>query len=249
MCGGTSLARPTRPSKDTLALCAVLARTPIMSGARHATLRQVSQTAREVDAPRGRFLFRAGEHASGLYVVVSGSVKCVLPRRGLRREAVVALLRDGDILDVSAVILDRPHLVSACTVSRTRLLHVPTEQLLHAIEHDPQVAFRIATVLSGRVRDYLRQLQGVPRVDTAIVKTIKLLTRELPKTARAGPATITLPSSKKAIASKFDISPEHFSRVLRRLTSTDLISVAGKQVTISDVSRLRQYARRESRVT
>jgi CRP-like cAMP-binding protein len=43
------------------------------------------------------------------------------------------------------------------------------------------------------------------------------------------------------IASRLNITPEHFSRILHELTETQLIEVTGRTVRILDMEKLRTF--------
>ena len=53
--------------------------------------------------------------------------------------------------------------------------------------------------------------------------------------------TVTLPTSKGTIASRLNLTQEHFSRILHELSEAGLIVVAGRKITITDVEKLRGY--------
>jgi len=52
---------------------------------------------------------------------------------------------------------------------------------------------------------------------------------------------VTLPIGKGVIASRLNLTPPHFSRVLHDLTARGLITVTGRTVRIADLERLRAY--------
>jgi CRP-like cAMP-binding protein len=54
-------------------------------------------------------------------------------------------------------------------------------------------------------------------------------------------AAVTLPASKSVIASRLNITPEHFSRILHELSNARLIQVDGRTVNILDMERLQAY--------
>ena len=56
---------------------------------------------------------------------------------------------------------------------------------------------------------------------------------------QSGTVVITLPTSKGVIASRLNLTQEHFSRILHELSENGLIVVAGRKITIPDVERLR----------
>ncbi|MBN9463997.1 MAG: winged helix-turn-helix domain-containing protein, partial [Burkholderiales bacterium] len=55
------------------------------------------------------------------------------------------------------------------------------------------------------------------------------------------PIRIVLDTSKGVIASRLNLTPEHFSRILGELSHEGLISVRGAEITILDPERLRGF--------
>ncbi len=53
--------------------------------------------------------------------------------------------------------------------------------------------------------------------------------------------TVKLPASKVTIASRLNLTPEHFSRILHDLSATGLIEVDGKSIHVPDLQRLRDF--------
>jgi CRP-like cAMP-binding protein len=53
--------------------------------------------------------------------------------------------------------------------------------------------------------------------------------------------TVTLPTNKGVIASRLNLTQEHFSRILHELSEKGLIVVEGRKIQIPDVEKLRQY--------
>jgi CRP-like cAMP-binding protein len=52
---------------------------------------------------------------------------------------------------------------------------------------------------------------------------------------------VTLTVSKKLLASRLNLTPEYFSRVLHDLSEHGMIAVKGRQITILAIERLRGY--------
>jgi CRP-like cAMP-binding protein len=52
---------------------------------------------------------------------------------------------------------------------------------------------------------------------------------------------VLLSTSKKLIASRLNLTPEYFSRVLHELVSRGMIALRGREVTILDKDGLRAY--------
>ena len=53
---------------------------------------------------------------------------------------------------------------------------------------------------------------------------------------------VTLPIGKGVIASRLNLTPQHFSRILHELTAQRLITVEGRKVRITDLKGLLAYA-------
>jgi CRP-like cAMP-binding protein len=57
-----------------------------------------------------------------------------------------------------------------------------------------------------------------------------------------GPCDVTLPTTKGVVASRLNLTQEHFSRILHDLTAAGLIEVKGRTVRITDVGKLRLHS-------
>ena len=218
---------------------ALLSSVPLFAGLTPKSLERLARSARQIHAPKGTLLFRAGETPAGLYSVLSGLVKIAVPTAP-EQEKVVALLGSGRSFGLSATFAHEPHIVSAAAVHDTVIVHVPKAQVLAAMKKDPEFACEIAASLSRRLRELLTEVRS-STAESGIQRTVTFLLGELPQTVGDGAATITLPAKKRIIASRLALTGEHFSRILHELTSARLISVDGPKVTIKDVSRLRKY--------
>jgi CRP-like cAMP-binding protein len=73
-------------------------------------------------------------------------------------------------------------------------------------------------------------------------RIIGYLLRELPDTELNGTnVVITLPTNKGVIASRLNLTQEHFSRILHELSELGLIVVEGRKIHIPCVANLRKH--------
>jgi len=78
---------------------------------------------------------------------------------------------------------------------------------------------------------------------TGVQRTVNYLLRELPKVYEtSSDFLIKLPFDKKIIASKLNLTQEHFSRILWELSSDGLIDIDGKYINIKNISRLTEFS-------
>ena len=220
----------------------LLAGIPLFAQLDERVLARLAKHTQEVHARRGTVLFSPGERPTGLFALAAGLVKLALPK-GQDQEKVVALLRPGSTFGLAAMFLNEPYMVSAAAVRDSVIVHIPGAHVLASMKRDPEFSSAIAVALSRTVSDLLVEMRS-STVESGTQRTVTFLLGELPKSARAGAATITLPAKKRIIASRLDLTGEHFSRILHELTAARLIAVEGPKVTIRDVSRLREYAER-----
>ena len=70
-------------------------------------------------------------------------------------------------------------------------------------------------------------------------RVIGYLLRDVPDGLSEGVVEVSLTPGKSVIASRLNMTPEHFSRILHDLAAGGLIEVEGRLVRIRDLARLR----------
>jgi len=68
-----------------------------------------------------------------------------------------------------------------------------------------------------------------------------LLRDETEGAARESGLEVTLPAAKGVIASRLNLTQEHFSRILHELVAKGMIEVRGRTIAIRDMQKLRTY--------
>jgi CRP-like cAMP-binding protein len=217
-----------------------LATVPPYAALDERALKRMAKTAAEIDAPRRTVIFRPGEDAAGIHILMSGHVKLALPARG-DGEKVIALIGPGQSFGDMAMFLEEPHMLSAETLDHAKLLRVEKAAVLACIRRNPEFACEMVAALGRRLRDLIREIDSWRR-HSGSQRVIEFLVGELPEDVLRGTASLALPAKKRIIASRLDLTHEHFSRILRELVEAGLISVQGPTVVVKDVRRLRELA-------
>lgn len=202
-------------------------------------LSRLAKSAVEIAAPRGTLLFSPGDACTGLHAVISGRVKLALPAPG-HAEKVIALIGAGRTLGDTAMFLNEPYILSAETLSDTTLIHIPRAAVLACMTRNPRFALEVVVGLSRRQRELIAEIES-STLHSGTERVVKFILGELAPDTEEGATAITLPTKKRIIASRLDLTHEHFSRILHDLAASRLIVVAGANVTIPDVRRLRTY--------
>ena len=90
-------------------------------------LAKLAANSTAIDYHRRRFIYRAGEEASALYVIAHGSVKLCRIDKPTGREAVIDILSDGALFGESALYGDNSRENCAVAYENSRLLRIPVE--------------------------------------------------------------------------------------------------------------------------
>lgn len=189
----------------------------------------------------GEFLFRAGELPDYLYVIVTGSAKMIAGEPG-RNETVIELLQPADSVLVSAVMTNRPYLMSALAIEPVKALTIPSSLLREHVTTDPQLALTIIASLSNQYRQMVLHMKDL-RLRTSGQRLGVYLMGLAGK--NRGEATIVLPHAKKLIASRLNMTPENLSRAIQALRAYG-VEVVEDEVRMSDIEAVRDYCRVES---
>ncbi len=189
----------------------------------------------------GDVICREGDPGTGLHLVTKGQVKLLL-QTGNGHEKVFDLISTGACFGEPSLYTDQPHLVTAEAIIDTQLLHVPGADLLKALRETPELALRVIKGLASRIYRRTHDLKSYMLM-SGTQRVICYLLHEVPFEAE-GPAevSVTLPVRKGLIASRLNLTQEHFSRILHELAAATLIRVEGQRVHIRDLSRLRAAA-------
>jgi CRP-like cAMP-binding protein len=191
-------------------------------------------------APRGAAIYRRGDPCNGLHAVVYGQIKLSLQTdRG--DEMVVELIGPGMSFGEAPLFSGRPHILAAEALADSKLLHVTKEVLLAELERDPRLSQRVIAILSDRLYQRLGELEGY-FLSSGTERVINYLLRGENGRPAGDFERVTLPATKGIIASRLNLTHEHFSRILRELITAGLIEVDGRDVCILNKKRLYGYA-------
>lgn len=206
-------------------------RVPLVAGARP----------RRID--RGEVLFRRGDTPLGMHVVVNGRIKLSFVSAN-GTEKVVDIINPGDSFGEAVMFLEKPHVVTAQALAETLLLFVPSEVVFRLIDSDPQFARRMLGGLSRRLHQLVADVESYS-TRSGTERLIGFLLRDcgIDGTGEGGgPLELELPVAKGILASRLNLTQEHFSRILHDLATVGLIEVQGRRIRVLDVERLRRHA-------
>lgn len=216
-----------------------LAHAPIFRGLSPDDLARIAAGTREVNAERGRILFQRGDACVGFHLVVFGQVKLAVGTAS-GAEKVIDILGPGRSFGEAVMFTGNPYPVTATTLGDALLLHVARNPLFAELDRDPQLARRMLAGLSMRLHMLVKDVEALT-LHSATQRVIGYLARLEDDGHGDGPGCVTLPAQKSLVASRLNLTPEYFSRILHDLAGEGLIRIDGRRIEIVDSDGLRAH--------
>lgn len=222
--------------QPALNIPALLARVPLFQGLANDEIERIAAGAREVALARGETLFQCGDPAEGFYIVVYGQVKLAFTGPS-GNEKVVEIISQGQSFGEAVMFMDRPYPVMAQALVDTQLVHIGKGQLFRELDGDPLLGRKMIAGLSMRLHKLIADVESYS-LRSGRDRVIGYLLRDQSDTESHRDLAIELPTKKGVIASRLNLTQEHFSRILHELAQDGLIIVEGRTIRIPDVGLL-----------
>lgn len=213
-----------------------LKRLPLFSDFAASELDELARQTTELHVERGTPIFHRGDACCGFHIVIYGQVKLgFLSAQG--GEKIVEIVGPGFSFGEALMFMEKPYILSATALADSMLLHISKEAVFNELERNPAFARRMLAGMSRRLHGLISDVESYS-LRSGSQRIVGYLLKDEPA---ADGARVTLTVSKKSLASRLNLTPEYFSRVLRDLTELNMISVQGREITIHDIERLRAY--------
>jgi CRP/FNR family transcriptional regulator, dissimilatory nitrate respiration regulator len=183
-------------------------------------------------------VFHQGDRADGLHVVLRGRVK-VFKTSPKGREQTLMIMGSGEPIGEVAVLSGENYPASAETLEPTETLYVPRQAFLDLVGREPEVAMRLLSALSARLRSFASLIEDLSLKDVS-----QRLAAYLLSLARAEGAveTVDLDVSKTQLSGALGTVPETLSRAFQQLARAGAAETRGRKVHIKDTALLGRIA-------
>ena len=205
-----------------LNIAALLSHVPLFSGLDTGEVARIARGTREIHVNKGDILFHKGDSPTGFYLVVYGQVKLAISS-SQGSEKVVDILSQGQTFGEAVMFMERPYMVYAQALKDSQLLLIAKSAILDELEKDPKLGRKMIASLSMRLHHLITDVEAYS-LHSGRQRIIGYLLRETTDTD-ATALTITLPTSKGVIASRLNLTQEHFSRILHELTEGQRVRI------------------------
>lgn len=183
-------------------------------------------------------LIAEGDRPDFLHVLTEGAVEMFATWN--RRETILAMLRPVASFIPAAAITDRPSLMSARTIAKSRIALIPAEDARRIFAEDAAFAGAMATELAIQAREMTRHAKEL-KLRSSIERLAAHLLR-LQRESGGGAASFDLPCEKRQLAAFLGMTPENLSRGFGSLRAYG-VEVNQSGVTIADPDALRRLAK------
>ena len=227
------------PDTTPINIEALLSRVPIFNSLEPDEIARVARGTRELHIARGETLFNKGDASTGFHLVIYGQIKLAFTSAN-GGEKVVDIVSEGHTFGEAVMFMEKPYMVFAQALADSRLLHISKTVILGELDKDPKLGRKMIASLSARLHHLITDVESYS-LHSGRQRIIGYLLREQTHHAEPGKRAlaITLPTNKGVIASRLNLTQEHFSRILHELSDKGLITVEGRRISIPDVEKLR----------
>lgn len=217
--------------KADLKVDAFLRNVPLFKDVSQDEIERIANVTKMVSAPRGYTLFHKGDAVFGFHILVYGQVKLAFTSPG-GADKVVEIVGPGMSFGEALMFLERPAVVYAQAIADSMLLFVPRQAVFEELERNPSFGRRLLGGLSRRLHGLVMDVEAYSLCSGAQRVIGYLLRSEAEWGDSQEPREVTLDASKNIIASRLNLTPQHFSRILHELTVERLIDVDGRVIRI-----------------
>jgi CRP-like cAMP-binding protein len=219
---------------------ALLTHIPLFNGLAPEEIARIARSTREMHISKGDILFHKGDPCNGFHLLVYGQVKLAFTSQQ-GSEKVVEILTQGQSFGEAVMFMEKPYIVFAQALTDSLLLHVSKAAVFEELQRDHNLCRKMLAGMAMRLHQLMNDVESYS-LHSGKQRIIGYLLRELPDTELNGTnVVITLPTNKGVIASRLNLTQEHFSRILHELSELGLIVVEGRKIHIPSVTNLRKH--------
>lgn len=215
--------------------------TPLFRGLSADDQKRIAGLASLKDYDRGDFLWRAGDPAELLTIIVKGRVKIVT--HGETGDTILELFEEGEPVGAIAVYNYMPYPASAVCMEPVALLTVPRRDYFELLDRNPDFARAIIRELTKLVVAMARKLQEMrgQKVDARIAQLFLTLAERLGKEVKGG-IEIPIQLTRQEVADLVGTTVESSIRVLSRWGRERIVISGENRFLIPSRDKLREIA-------
>lgn len=212
----------------------MLRRVPLFSDLPEEDLERLARVAVRKTYPKENVIFFEQDEGDSLFIISRGSVKIAkISDEG--KEVILAILGPGEFFGDMSLLDNQPRSATVIAVEETEVSAIRRKEFLSQIQENPQLAVKLMSVLSQRLREANRKIGNLALLDVygrlarILMDFAKIEGRKLDN----GRIAFRRPTHQ-AIANMIGTSRETVTRTLGDLHRRGYIQISGKEIVIQD---------------
>lgn len=214
----------------------VLKTVPLFSSFSDQQLAGLASSAQHRNYPRGAAILRAGEETDGLYMILSGRVKVLIPDEE-GHEVILTVMGAQEFVGEMGLLDGLPSSATVEALEPCEMLRLPRAAFLSCLEGNGEVAMLVLRNLVRRLRDADRQIESLALIDVygRVARLIIDMAEEID-----GQWVVQRAPPKQEIARMIGASREMVSRVVKDLQEKGLIRTDKRKIIVIDRKSMAQ---------
>lgn len=206
---------------------------------------EIAQTSNSKTYEKGEIIFEAGNSSDYLYIVHRGQVK-IYRLTASGKEQLIRIMEPGDFMGELSLFTDETLTSFAEAMKKTEICAIHKSDLRKLILAKPEIALKILEAFSVRMNETERTIERFSTQDAEkrlASYIIELVDDDTGDSTGLGVYEITLPMSKRDLASYIGMTQETLSRRLSAFQENGWITQTGQRgITILDYTALYDIA-------
>ncbi|HEX9972684.1 MAG TPA: Crp/Fnr family transcriptional regulator [bacterium] len=184
---------------------------------------------------KGEHLFSELQAATAFFYVISGSLK-IYKLSADGAEQIIHIQNAGDLV-AEAIMFEFDTYPAFCqALEDTQLIRFSKSEFLTLLHHFPEIAFRIMSAYSRRLRQLIAKIEDLSLHDIKARLANYLINHY---SIKNGKKIVELPYTKKDLASILGTIPETLSRTLNAFKKNGLISEEKNEIELLSLVKLK----------
>ncbi|MBX3666090.1 MAG: cyclic nucleotide-binding domain-containing protein [Burkholderiales bacterium] len=208
----------------------ILKSVPLFSSFSDDQIATVASWGQHRSYPRGSAILRAGEETDGLYIILSGRVKVLIPDEE-GREVILSLMGAQEFVGEMGLLDGLPSSATVETLEPCEILRLPRTAFLSCLQGNGEVAMLVLRNLVRRLREADRKIESLALIDVygRVARLIIDMAEEID-----GQWVVQRAPAKQEIARMIGASREMVSRVVKDLQEKNLIRTEKRKIFVVD---------------
>lgn len=219
-----------------------LARLPIFQNLSDDAVSKLEDILVERGFSKNETVFTEGDEAAGFYIICKGRVK-VFKLSAEGKEQILHIVGPKELLGAVSAFAGNPYPANADAMEKTVAYFFPRRDFLALVRKEPSIVMNMMANLAVRLQHFTRVIENLSlkEVPGRLAAYLLYLCRR--SECRE---FIEIDVSKAQLASLLGTIPETISRILRKMTERNILSVSGRKVKLLNKKALQDIVNGES---